>query len=275
MSGPDCPPAGEVVLADGAETPVPAPALPRRVAGEEVAGGANEPTALALVELLLKDPAGVDRLNRRPDLQRLLFPRFLLIAEASYLVYALVVALVLNTAPADAYPHLGWLALPPASWGDRTALGLVLAYPLGMVLAAGVCMPSFYFYSLLAGVKLTWLQITSLLGKGMASNAIVLLGLLPAYVTLVLGLVVFEAPPEVLAPALLLGLLLPFVAGLWGMRAIYLGIRDLASLLPPGWQGERWCFLRRLVVSWSAVYVAVVPVMIYRLWEYFAGLATG
>jgi hypothetical protein len=268
MNGPNFTTAGELLLADAADHPAAGPAPAGSAAEEEAAG---EPTALALVELLLKDPAGVDRLNRRPDLQRLLFPRFLLITEASYLVFVLVLALVLNLAPESAHPRLGGLALPQAAWRNRTALGLVLAYPLGVVLAAGVCLPSFYFYSLLAGVKLTWLQITSLLGKGMASNALMLLGLLPGYVTLVLGLVVFAAPDDVLSPVLLLGLLLPFAAGLWGLRAIYLGIRDLAGVSPS--RGERWCFLRRLVFSWSAVYVAVLPVMIYRLWDYFAWLA--
>jgi hypothetical protein len=33
---------------------------------------------------------------------------------------------------------------------------------------------------------------------------------------------------------------------------------------------RRQCFLRRLTLSWAAVYTAVVPVMIYRLWEHFA-----
>src|SRR5437764_924492 len=68
-------------------------------------GEIREPTALELVELLLKTPAAVDWLNRRADMQRLLFPRLLLIAETSYLVYGLVMVLVLNIAPAAAYPH--------------------------------------------------------------------------------------------------------------------------------------------------------------------------
>ena len=48
------------------------------------------------------------------------------------------------------------------------------------------------------------------------------------------------------------------------------GMMDLAAGLPAEWQCRRRCFLRRLILSWSAVYVAVVPLMIYRLWEYFA-----
>jgi hypothetical protein len=240
------------------ETPGPAPR------------DASEATTLGLVELLLKDPARVDRLNREPDRQRELFPRFLLVAEASYLLFGVVILLIIKLAPAAAYPHSLWLRMPPAHWGDGTALSLPLAYTLGLVLAACVCLPAFYFYSLLAGVRMTWLQITSVVGKGMAANAVMLLGILPVYVAAVLGEIVFAAPTEVLQWTLKLGLLLPFVAGLWGLRAIYLGVMDLAASLPPRWQCRRHCFLRRLVLSWAAVYTAVVPIMIYRLWEYFA-----
>jgi hypothetical protein len=271
MNGPVTSPADEVLWQETTTSPGVTQASEERAGAPETAGGIHEPRTLELVELLLKDPACVDRLNRQPEAQWGLFPRLLLIAEASYLLFALVLLVVLNAAPPSAYPRLSWLTLPPTRWGDGTALGLPLAYMLGIVLAACVCLPSFYFYSLLAGAKLTWLQITSLLGKGLASNAIMLLGLLPAYVAVVLGLIVFEAPADWLRWALLLGLLLPFASGVWGLRAIYLGVMDLASALPPPWHCQRRCFLRRLVLSWTAVYAVVVPVMVYRLWEYFAG----
>lgn len=233
---------------------------------------AKAQSTLGLVELLLKRPEAVDQLNRRPVWQRELFPRFLLIGEVSYLAYALIMVLLINLAPPAAYPHSVWLRLPDASWWNGTALGLVLGYTLGILLAACVCLPSFYFYSLLAGVKMSWLQISSLVGKGTAANAVLLLGILPIYVALVLGLVVLRAPAEHLQLTLKLGLLLPFLAGLWGLRSIYLGILDLGANLPPHWQSRRQCFLRRLTLSWAAVYTAVVPVMIYRLWESFADL---
>lgn len=234
-------------------------------------GEETEPSTVAVIELLLKHPARLDRLNRDTELQRVLFPRFLLIAEASYLVYALLLVLLLNLAPAAAYPHLPLLNLPRVDWQGGAVLSLPLAYMIGIVLAAGVCLPSFYFHGLLAGVKLNWLQITSLIGKGMASNSVLLLGILPAYVAVVLGMTVFAAPVEWLRWSLLVGLLLPFAVGLWGMRAIYLGVKDMASAQSHQWQCQRWCFLRRLVFAWSAIYAAVVPVMIYRLWEFFAG----
>src|SRR5262245_49704303 len=106
----------------------------------------GEPTMLGLVELLLKSPATVDRLNRDPWRQRELFPRLLFIALTSYLVYASLMVLILNLAPAA---HNELIELPRASWGDGSAWALPLAYAAGIVLAACVCLPSFYFYGLL------------------------------------------------------------------------------------------------------------------------------
>jgi hypothetical protein len=239
------------------------------LAGLEIKGRST----LGLVVLLLKQPAGVDRLNRRPAGQRQLFPRLLLIGILAYLVYSLVMTLLLNLAPEAASPRGFGIHWPSAAAADGSALGLIAAYTGGVLLAACVCLPSFYFYSLLAGVKFSWLQISSLVAKGTAANAVLLLGILPIYVAVVLGLTVFGAPAEHLRWALMLGLALPFVCGLWGLRAIHLGAQDLAGA---GTRAcARRCFLRRLTLSWAAVYAAVVPVMIFRLWEHIAGLIAG
>jgi hypothetical protein len=254
------------ILQDAVPMADEAPAGPEEMRDLEAKGQ----TTMGLVELLLKQPEGVDILNRRPAWQRDLFPRFLLIAESSFLVYALIMVLLLNLAPAAAFPQGIWFTLPPASWADGTCLGLILAYTLGILLAASVCLPSFYFYSLLAGVKISWLQISSLIGKGTAANGVMLLGILPIYLAVALGLIVFDAPAEWLAVTLNAGLALPFLTGLWGLRSIYVGILDISENLPQERHCHRQCFLRRLIFSWAGVYALVVPVMIYRLWEFFA-----
>src|SRR5438876_968157 len=103
----------------------------------------QQPTTLALVEWLLKNPGTVDRLNRQTRWQRELFPRFLAIALASYLVCGLALILLLDLAPAAAYPRMPWLPLPDASWQAGTAWTLPVAYAVGTILAACVCLPSF------------------------------------------------------------------------------------------------------------------------------------
>jgi hypothetical protein len=118
---------------------------------------------------------------------------------------------------------------------------------------------------------MSFLQVAGQVVRCKASSAVMLVGILPVYVALVLGLVVFEAPAHVLELCLYLGLALPFLAGLEGVRAIYRGVLGMAETLPPERRYRRECFLRRLTLSWAAVYTAVAPVMIFRLWELFAG----
>ena len=252
-------PPGQVLLED----------MPPSPEESATAPDGSEQTTLALFELLLKNPARVDQLNREPEQQGELFPRFLLIGLTSYLIYSFGMLLILTVAPAHAYPHSAWLRIPAASWSDGTALSVPLAYTIGIVLAACVCLPSFYFYSLLAGARMTWLQIVSLVGKGTAANAIMLLGIMPIYVAVVMGMIVFEAPADTLQWTLNVGLVLPFVSGLWGLRSIYQGTLTMVQTLPEAWQCRRRCFLRRLTFAWSVIYAAVLPIMVYRLWETF------
>jgi hypothetical protein len=230
-------------------------------------------SVLGLIDLILRDPARLDQLNRTPDRQGELLPKLLLLSQAGYLIYSAVMLFLLNLTPADAWPDRLGITIPHASWRDGTALGLALAYGPGIVLASCICLPSFFFYSLLAGVRMSWLQIAAVIVKGTAANAVMLLGILPIYVALALGLLVFKASAFALAWVMLLGLALPFVAGLWGLWEIYRGVMDLSAALPPAGGYRREGFLRRLTLSWAGVYTAVAPLMIYRLWEWFAGFA--
>jgi hypothetical protein len=229
----------------------------------------NEHSTLGLVELILKDPRRLDALNRDEGRQAEQVPRFLGIALASYSLFTVALLLILNAAPEGAYPrHL--LPIPASRWQDGSALGMLLAYNLGLVGATGICLPSFYFFSLLAGVRMSMLQLTGQVVRGKANSAIVLVGILPIYVAVVLGLVVFHAPSETLEWCLYVGLILPFLAGLEGVWALYRSVLSMADTLPPERRDQRERFLRRLTLSWAAVYTAVSPLLIYRLWEFFA-----
>jgi hypothetical protein len=150
------------------------------------------------------------------------------------------------------------------------AAKLIAAYDFGLIAAAGVCLPSLYFYGLLAGIPLSLVRVTVHTLKGMATTAVALVGVLPVYMAWALGVSVFHLPQEFVDAVLWLGLILPFITGLFGVRSLYTGFAALASRLPAGCRGERACLLRRLVVSWSVCYTAITPVMIYTLWEYFS-----
>jgi hypothetical protein len=204
-----------------------------------------------LVELLLKEPDRLDALNREDGRQAELMPRLLAVALAGFTLFGVALLLLLHFAPAGAYPHRP-LPVPAARLTDGSGLAVVLAYDLGLVAASCLCLPSFYFFSLLAGVRLSPAQIVGQVMRSKATSAVVLVGILPIYVAVVLGMVVFRADAEALEAALFLGLLLPFVAGLAGVRALFRAVRGMAETLPPERRCRRECFLRRLTFSWAA-----------------------
>ena len=226
----------------------------------------DEHSALGLAELLLKDRVHVDDMLRDDSRQVDLIPRFLVIALASFSAYAWAMILLLGAASAGAIPTVladGW------SFAVRPAVGLWLAYALGLVAATGICLPSFYFYGLLAGVKISFPQVVTHCLKGQASTAIMLVGILPIYVAVALGMLIFHAPAEAQQLVLSIGLVLPFIAGLWGVYSIYHGFMRLADTLPGRCRDRRTCFLRRLTLAWAACYTAVTPLMIHALWTHF------
>ena len=142
---------------------------------------------------------------------------------------------------------------------------------LGLVAATGVCLPSFYFYGLLAGVKLSMLQSAAHAVKCLAVTAVVLVGALPIYVAVSLGMIVFSAPAEWMRWTIGLGLALPFVAGLWGVQTLFVGFTDLADTLPACRKADARVLPAPADLAWSACYTAVTPVMIYWLWTRLAG----
>jgi hypothetical protein len=242
----------------------------------------------ALVEYTLKEPSQLERLIRRPAQPLELVTRLLAIAVVGFAVHGAVLSLAISLSGEQ--PRL--LALhdfiakrsqsilefgPPAV--DSTPLIRLLkpsslipitAYVLGMIGAIGVCMPSFYFYGLLAGAKIRMVDVVLHALKCQATTAIVLFGLLPIYLAALLALIVFIGEATLIQSTLLIGAVLPFVAGLYGVASLGAGFLRLLDELPEERRGERRIFLYRLVLAWSAVYTAVTPIMIYTIWQRWA-----
>jgi hypothetical protein len=240
-------------------------ALPVDAVPDEPEVRANEQSILGLAELLLKAPARIDALTRDATRQAELIPRLLALTLLSTSLFAVVLVALLLAAPAGALP-----VVLGDRWSTSAGAALALAYPVGLVAAAGLCLPSFYFFGLLAGVRASALEITAHVLKGEAATAVLLLGLLPIYLAVALGLLICHAPDQPVELTLNLGLVLPFIAGLWGVRSIYRGFLGLADTLPPERRRRRTVFLRRLTLSWAAVYTAVTPVMIATLYQHLA-----
>ena len=222
-----------------------------------------------VVEMLLKDRARLDQLLRDENEQRALIPRLLAVALAGFAIYGVVATIVLNAFWST--HHVWWQWVPAANWPERSAGNLILAYTIGLIAANGICLPSFYFYSLLAGVRTTMLSVAAQALKGMAAGAIALVGILPIYMALALSAIVFPTPPALVEAWVLLGLALPFLAGVWGAMCLYEGFICFADTIPAACRESRRCFLRRLILTWSGVYTFVTPLMIYTLWNHFSG----
>jgi hypothetical protein len=267
-----------VILADDAEQ---IHALQDRLSQPTAA----ESTVFGLIELLLKNQRRLDQLSRGPQMQRDLVPRLLAIGLVGYTIFGIALAVVFNSAhvwPTLTSP-LAWLNSDGAillefkpdtstsywsRWLDGSALKLIIAFAFGLIGAIGVCLPSFYFYSLLAGVRTTMLQVTANALKGMASSAVALVGALPIYFAAVLGLLVLDSTDWLVASVCFLGLSLPFLAGLYGTRSLYITFVGLVDTMPVERRCQRECFLRRLLFAWCACFTAVTPVMIFTLWNH-------
>ncbi len=246
------------------------------------------PKMLALVELILKDRPRLERVIRDPALAAELIPRFLAVSLVGFTLFGVTMALVIHAVGVRLHLASMKEVLEGTSASliqfepfvtqsgakivrDITAgLRLVSAYDLGLIAAAGICLPSLYFYGLLAGVPMSMARVTVHTVKAMSTTAVALVGILPIYMAFSLGAAIFHAPLVVTESVLWLGLVLPFAAGLFGVNSLYTGFTGLTDALPPERRWRRACFLRRLVVSWSVCYTAVTPVMIFTLWEYFS-----
>jgi hypothetical protein len=225
-------------------------------------------STLGLAELLLKDPLRVDRMTRDEGRLAEYIPRFLGLALASFSIYSGAMVAVLHFVPAAALPDI-----VSDHWhggGIRPSLALWAAYTLGMVAASGICLPSFYFFGLLAGLRLSFLQTVAHVVKGKGATSVMLVGLLPVYFAMVLGMIVFEASETWQLNCVCLGLALPFIAGLWGVRSIYRGFVSLVDSIPEDRRYGRALFVRRLTLAWATVYTAVTPIMIWTLWKAIA-----
>lgn len=258
------------------------------VEGDQAVIRPSEYSMLGLLELILKAPGRLDRLIRDPSRQAELMPRFLGIALIGFTFFGVAMSLVLSTS--SVWPQLFPMEAVVAGrevtpmrfvasgqpsllthWLNGDALCLIAAYAIGLVAATGICLPSLYFYSLLAGVRMTMMDVVLQALKSKAVAAVTLVGVLPIYATGGLAIAIFPLSEPCRDILLLLGLILPFLAGTAGTYSLYRGLAGFADTMSADRREHRGCFLQRLVMSWAACYTAVSPVLIFTLWQRLQG----
>ena len=154
--------------------------------------------------------------------------------------------------------------LDPIWSGGHPVIWAPIAFMLAFIGALGICLPTFYFHTQLAGLDASFRLVTAQALRVQAVTSVLILGVLPFYAAVALGCATgFIADVE---GVILLGAGLPFLIGLFGIRDVYISFADLAETLPITHR-RRGNFLRRMVVLWGCVYSAVAPVSLYRLAE--------
>jgi hypothetical protein len=154
-------------------------------------------------------------------------------------------------------PDIGWLLA-----GGHPVVWLPLAMVATFIGALAICLPSFYFYTQLAGMDASFRLITAQALRVQARTSVLMLGVLPFYVAAGLAgqLAAPMSPDQILG----LGLAMPFFLGLLGLDALRDSFERLGAVLP-NTRADGTAFLRHAVVAWGAVFAAVAPIGLYRV----------
>ena len=209
---------------------------------------------LRYFELLLKNRAELSAVLRAGDRLGDALQKLLAISLIGFGVYAATIAAVLHLSRVNGgLNRFGWISL-------------LVSYTIGPIATLGVCLPSFYFYALLAGVQPSMLQVAVQSVRAITVTSVLLLGIMPLYLAVVVGLYIIGGPQDsAFIQSLTAGFLLPIFAGVYGVVTFYKGFVDLASTLPPQRRRTRARFLTRMALAQAGLYAFVMPVMIYTL----------
>lgn len=218
-----------------------------------------EPSFVNLTEMTLKRPEDVQAVVKDEPSQPRAILNLLLLGLTGIALYSLVFTFIVALAP-----PVDWM--PRVSLKDPSVARPLLTYAIGMVGALGICLPSFYFYGLLAGVRATMLQVTAISLHALARTGVILMGILPVYVAAILGTVVLGATDGRAYEALMMaGVLLPFLAGLSTLPVMYRGFVDLTETLPETRAASRAPMVRLLALAWAVLYTVVAPVTLWAV----------
>jgi len=218
-----------------------------------------EPSFVNLTEMTLKRPEDVQAVVKDEPSQPRAILNLLLLGLLGISLYSAVFTVIVALAP-----PVDWM--PPVSLKDPSGARPLLTYTIGMVEALGICLPSFYFYGLLAGVRATMLQVAAISLHALARTGVILMGILPVYVAAILGTVVLGATGGRAYEALMMaGVLLPFLAGLSTLPVMYRGFVDLIETLPEARAASRAPMVRLLALAWAVLYTVVAPVTLWAV----------
>lgn len=186
-----------------------------------------------------------------------LLPRFIGLGLAGFLAHAAAMGLMHAVSP-DALSATD----DPLRFGGRVFLAYAGAF-FGTNIAA---LPTFYFHALMAGMRTHGWRISVEVMRAQATEATVLLGLLPALLAAGVGAALMGL--ELWADAALaLGFLLPFVAGLPGSLGLLSTLRRLAEEAQPEDHIHRDATPTLLALAWCTLFTVMAPVGVWGIFN--------
>lgn len=204
-----------------------------------------------ILDLLLRRRPELDALVLDERAQPRLLQRLLWVSLAGLAVHGLVLGAGHRLLPVD---H-------PFAFAAEGPLWVPLAMMLSFLGASCLCLPSFWFYTQLAGLDATVRFVACQALRAQASTSTLLLGLTPAYTALVLAAARGTIAPDT---SLAIGWWLPFSCGLYGMSALYRAFAAVSGALPAS-HGRRGAFLVRVTLAWAAVFTVVCGALLFVL----------
>lgn len=226
-----------------------------------------EPTP-SFFDAILRDDIIIDDLVSTPDTLTTTIQKLLALSVFGLMVFGVIVGLVAHLGATPDAP-LRFFGEPlrgtPILWMPLTMAG-------GFLAAIAICLPSFYFYTQLAGLDAPFRLITAQSLRVQARTSVVLLGIAPFYAAWALapivGLNIFNSSFNDL---LAFGVAIPFLAGFVGLYSIYSSFKRLVHRLPIT-HIRRGNILSRLVLCWGAVCMSVAPVAMFRIGEFLSAI---
>jgi hypothetical protein len=200
-------------------------------------------------------------LRGQKELSRVLVEQDLFPSIRRMLVLSLLGLLVHSLAVGTAVHYLG---------AQKGALEPLIYVPFAFIAAFMgtllICLPSFYFYTQLSGLDASFRLCVAQALRAQATTSVLLLGVLPVYFAVTLAALLGVGIHA--AGAIRIGYGLPFIVGLFGLRAVYIGFNDLLEVVPIS-HPRRGNFVRRMVLCWGALYSVIAPLALWRLIDTF------
>lgn len=224
------------------------------------AGREPIPGTLLLIDWIIKDRERLRDALHDDRAHPELLPRLLSIAVGALAIYGTIMAGVVAVTHTPLAGIIGHRA--PIS-----PFAIPIAYPLGLLGALGICLPSFWFYALQCGFRPSLRQIVLSTAVGQALTGVFLIGILPVFAAGIIAAERLGGGPDALRLWAWLGLVLPLPAGIIGVRELHGWFIRAAETLPKDRRASRRGFVELLALWSAALYVTVAPLLVLRLLE--------